>query len=146
MKSSIRARNLSLPKIHSNKGSSSESSSVDLKKIGLGLGVAAGVSLFLYGAYRWYKIYSAKQDLKLAATLTGDALLKHNLDQDIKKIGTVYLNEQSLIPFEKFVEMFKVIRNHAKIRIDEQSDKMQIERREVLRLTSPDDLTQVKSS
>lgn len=73
-------------------------------------------------------------------------MLKHNLDLDIKKIGTVYLNEQSLIPFEKFVEMFKVIRNHAKIRIDQESDKMQIERREVLRLTSPDDLTQVKSS
>ena len=73
-------------------------------------------------------------------------MLKHNLDLDINKIGTVYLNEQSLIPFEKFVEIFKVIRNHAKIRINEQSDKMQNGRREVLRLTSPDDLTQVKSS
>jgi len=63
------------------------------------------------------------------------------LDQDIKNIGSVYLNEQKLIPFDKFVEMFKVIRNHAKVRIDEQSENMQIERREVLRLTSPEDLT-----
>jgi hypothetical protein len=39
--------------------------------------------------------------------------------------------------------MFKVIRNHAKVRIDEQSEMMQIERREALRLTSPEDLTKV---
>jgi hypothetical protein len=82
------------------------------------------VGLVFYGAYRWYKNYSAKQNVFLAGTLTGEALLKHNLDQDIKNIGSVYLNEQKLIPFDKFVEMFKVIRNHAKVRIDQQSENM----------------------
>jgi hypothetical protein len=60
----------------------------------MALGAAAGVGLVFYGAYRWYKNYSAKQNVFLAGTLTGEALLKHNLDQDIKSIGSVYLNEQ----------------------------------------------------
>jgi hypothetical protein len=34
---------------------------VDLKKIGFGIGVAAGVGLILYGAFKWYKNYSEKQ-------------------------------------------------------------------------------------
>ena len=116
---SNRGRTLSIPKIHSNNSSSSDSSSIDFKKIGLGLGAAAGAGLIFYGVYRWYKNYSAKQNVIIAATLTGEALLKFNLDQDIKNIGTVYLDKQELIPFEKFVEMFKVIRNHAKLRIDQ---------------------------
>ena len=74
--------------------SSSSDSSINLKKIGLGLGVATGVGLVLYGAYRYYKVYSKNQEVKLGATLTGEALLKHNLEIDIKKIGTVYLTEQ----------------------------------------------------
>jgi hypothetical protein len=52
------------------------------------------VGLLIYGAYRYYKVYSKNQDVKLGATLTGEALLKHNLEIDIKKIGTVYLTEQ----------------------------------------------------
>ena len=54
--------------------------------------------------------------------------------------GSLCKSNQGLM---EFVEMFKVIRNHAKIRIDEQSENMQLERREALRLTSPDDLTKV---
>ena len=42
--------------------------------------------------------------------------------------------------------MFKVILKHAKVRIDENSGKKQIERRELLRKTSPEDLTKVKTS
>jgi hypothetical protein len=92
---SSRGRSLTLPKIHSNSSSSSsDSSSIDFKKIGLGLGAAAGVGLVFYGAYRWYKNYAAKQNAVLAANLTGEALLRHNLDQDIKNIGSIYLNEQ----------------------------------------------------
>jgi uncharacterized membrane protein YebE (DUF533 family) len=87
-------RSLKIPKTHSSNSSSSHSSSIDLKKIGFGVGAVAGAALLFYGAYRWYKTYSAKQNLILAGTLTGEALLKHNLDQDIKTIGTIYLNEQ----------------------------------------------------
>ena len=55
--------------------------------------MAASASLLLYGVYRYYKSYSEKQRVKLAETLTGEELLKFKLDEDIRKIGTVTLNE-----------------------------------------------------
>lgn len=43
-----------------------------------------------------------------------------------------------LIPFDKFVEMFRCIRNHSKVKIDVIIGKMKTERRETLKNSSTD--------
>lgn len=93
-------------------------------------GVAVGLpSIMLYVAYQYMK----KPVVIDVSKMTIDELQKYSLEMDIKKMGTVQLNGQYLIPFESFIDMFKVIRHHAKVKLQAQVEKIKGERRETLK-------------
>lgn len=62
-----------------------------------GLGLLFGVTLVGYAAYRYFK---AEKKEKVKKPVEKEELLEMNLEEDIKKIGSVYKNDQDLIPFD----------------------------------------------
>ncbi len=47
-------------------------------------------------------------------------------------MGTVRTNEQGLIPFDKFIDMFRIMRKHSKKRLDKKLEEITNNRRELL--------------
>lgn len=99
------------------------------------LSVAAitGAVLMGFGLYRL--ISGRTKGTTDPSKLEGNELLMFHLLEDIKKIGTVQLNDEFVIPFDRFVDIYKVIRHHAKAKISLVSLEFKLKRRSQL---SPD--------
>ena len=85
------------------------------KKYALPLAALAGALLLGYGLYK-----TLRGNPKKLETLSGEELLMHHLVEDIKKLGTVQLNDEFVVPFEQFIDIYKIIRHHAKLKISKQ--------------------------
>ncbi len=96
------------------------------------MGIAAGMALLGYGIYRYISKSSKSARMELQKTLTGEELLRFNLEEDLRKLGTVMLNEQRLIPFDAFISIFQIIRTHSKIKLESQVDELKSARRSAL--------------
>ena len=97
------------------------------KKYALPLTALAGAILLGYGLFKVLKGSPKKLE-----TLSGDELLMHHLLEDIKKLGTVQLNDEFVVPFEQFIDIYKIIRHHAKIKISRKSEDFKQRRRALL--------------
>ena len=89
-------------------------------------------ALTLLLGYGLYKYLLKGGPKKLESSLSGDDLLMHHLLEDIKKLGTVQLNDQFVVPFEQFIDIYKIIRHHAKIKISRHSEDFKHRRRALL--------------
>jgi len=74
------------------------------RKLLIAIGAAAGGFLLSYGVYRLLQSDSA------ASMDPSD----REIYTEVKKMGRVRLNEYGQIPFDAFVELFRLIRKHAK--------------------------------
>ena len=97
------------------------------RKSALSLAAAAALGIISYGLYR-----IATQKKVAHADMDPSELGLLNLKNDIAKLGSVAINDQYLIPFESFIEMFKVIRHHAKLKLNSQTEVLKVHRREIL--------------
>ena len=98
------------------------------KKYALPLAALAGALLLGYGLYK-----TLRGSPKKLESLSGDELLMHHLLEDIKKLGTVQLNDEFVVPFEQFIDIYKIIRHHAKLKISRKQDDFRQRRRALLR-------------
>lgn len=92
------------------------------KKLFIALGAAAGSLIFGFAVY---KLFSSTQ---------GEAIDPETKEilKDVKTLGTVRVNEYGLIPFEAFLELFRLIRKHSRKRLDVKLEEMTKRRRELL--------------
>ena len=92
----------------------------------------AGLALAGYVAYSYLKRSSEKSRAERAKNLEGAELLEYNLEEDIRRIGDVTKNDSGLIPFDQFIQMFIIIRHHAKVKLEVAVEGLKAKRREAL--------------
>ncbi len=82
------------------------------------MGVAAAAGLSIYYVLNQYGASSKAVNSELA--------------QDIKKIGIVQVNSDGVFPFQKFIEIFQVIRKYSKRQLEQTMKDIKTERRKLL--------------
>eukprot|EP00347_Sterkiella_histriomuscorum_P007367 403349215 len=94
------------------------------KKLLIAIGASVGVAIL---GFTLFKLFSSKSSQEVEDQST------KQLNEDIKKLGNVKLNSQGVIPFDQFLEIFQIIRKHAKAILESEISVIQIQRRELLR-------------